>query len=88
MLLMKFFSAESNERRSRRQSIKRGQISEMVSNPADACGNRQALNYRKKCTDLKMIGNQGVVTKSLSKTSPSSAVSFTSTKRSNLQQSR
>jgi hypothetical protein len=76
-----------NERRSRRQSVKR--VSELVSNPADICGNRnQGLSLRKKYADSKVIGTQNSTTKSLSKISLSSAVSVKSTKRSNLHQSR
>ncbi|EZA60520.1 Supervillin [Ooceraea biroi] len=77
---------ESNERRSRRQFYKRGQMSEIVSSPVDACGNRQALSLRRRCTDSKVIGTQAGITKSPSKTIPSSIVSVRSTKRSNLQQ--
>jgi len=80
------FLAESNERRSRRQSVKR--ISELVSNPADICSNRQGLSLRKKYADSKVIATQSSTIKNLSKTSLSSAVSVKSTKRSNLHQSR
>jgi len=79
------FLVESSERHSRRQYVKRNQISETVSSPADSC--RQMTSLRRKHIDLKP-GTQ-YITKNLSKTcSSSSAVSAMNTRRSIVQQSR
>lgn len=79
------FLVECSERHSRRQYVKRSQVPEAVSNPADSC--RQMASLRRKHIDSK-AGTQ-YITKNLSKTySSSSVVSATSTKRSIVQQSR
>jgi len=78
------FLVECSERHSRRQYVKRSQVSETVSNPADSC--RQMASLRRKHIDSK-AGTQ-YITKNLSKTySSSSVVPATNTKRS-MQQSR
>lgn len=80
------FLAESSERHSRRQCVKRSQVPEMISNPVDSC--RQMPSLRRKHIDSKS-GTQYGITKNLSKTySSSSVMPATNTKRSILQQSR
>lgn len=78
------FLAESSERHSRRQYVKRSQVSEMISSPAESC--RQMPSLRKKHIDSKP-GTQYGITKNLPKTS-SSVMPAANTKRSILQQSR
>ncbi|XP_014471011.1 PREDICTED: supervillin-like isoform X2 [Dinoponera quadriceps] len=63
---------ESSERRSRRQSVRRGQVTETASGPADSCGNRQVASPRKKHNDSKVA--QCGTAKNLSKTCSSSSV--------------
>ncbi|KYN32244.1 Supervillin [Trachymyrmex septentrionalis] len=72
---------ECIERHSRRQYVKRSQVSETVSNPADSC--RQMVSLRRKHIDSK-AGTQ-YITKNLSKTYSSS--SAMNTKRSIVQSS-
>ncbi|XP_011642460.1 supervillin-like [Pogonomyrmex barbatus] len=76
---------ESSEKQSRRQYVKRSQLSETVSNSADSY--RQVASLRRKHIDSK-AGTQYSITKNLSKTySSSSVVPITNTKRSIVQQS-
>ncbi|KAL6267220.1 hypothetical protein P5V15_000296 [Pogonomyrmex californicus] len=76
---------ESSEKQSRRQYVKRSQLSETVSNSADSY--RQVASLRRKHIDSK-AGTQYSITKNLSKTySSSSVVPVTNTKRSIVQQS-
>lgn len=79
------FLAESSERHSRRQYVKRSQVPEMISSPVDSC--RQMPSLRRKHIDSKP-GTQYGITKNLSKTYSSSVMPATNTKRSILQQSR
>ncbi|KAG5332314.1 SVIL protein, partial [Acromyrmex heyeri] len=75
---------ECSERHSRRQYVKRSQVSETASNPADSC--RQMPSLRRKHIDSK-AGTQ-YITKNLSKTySSSSVVPVVTNKRSIVQQS-
>lgn len=74
---------ECSERHSRRQYVKRSQVSETASNPADSC--RQMASLRRKHIDSK-AGTQ-YITKNLSKTYSSSSVVPITNKRSIVQQS-
>lgn len=73
------FSGESGERRSRRQSVRRGQVSEVAPSPVEnSCGNRQVASPRRKHNDLK-VAQCGAAKKTCSS---SAVISAASSKRS------